>query len=834
MTERESRAIPTDGSGDRIPGPGGSLPDFLHPLFQILLLALTLLAGGQLVHPPGVAAQSSTYVTQSRLESVFPGAERFSEKEGEPPVYRAYAVDPDTGEETLLGFVFQTEDVPPEREGYNAPIRTLVGMDLEGVLTGIRVMSYRESLRGSRGDFLGRPGVQGQFAGKSIRDRFRVRDDVRNVTGATITVRAMAEGIRNAARRVAAAYLLQPEESGEGSAPHMGTLSVDELEPMLWAEMVALGLVVEVSGEVGRERPLRVSLAYLRDRPMVEAFFGTARIEELIADARAEAPEGHLFFLGLNGPDVIIFSMSRIWFVQGGDTIRVERSDFETGGRRTSGKAGGLFDRAGLLAVGPELDVRRPFTLVVDLERDRGTVWTEYRAFPDREAVAGSGGAANAGATADGGAVPDAEPVLDAGPAANAEAAGNAAGAIADAGAAVSQAGEASEGGEASEAGTTTDVVEAGELAGVVGDDQAERDGEGQGDGRGEGGRQAEGGGRAEGGDESQGSDQTEAAAEGTEPARADELVADGELAFDFTEEELAALLVEEDEEESLLAVTLAQTYWPRVISLVLLLVLVTAAFVAKTKPALRWLALAGTLGFLGYVDGGFLSVSHIVAGISAGPGVFLEDLSLLILASFTVVTTLFVGRVFCGYLCPFGALQDILDRVVPRRFRRELPRAIHERALWVKYGVLAVVLAPAILGIPATVYHWFEPFGTVFFWSSSMALWAIAGGILVASAVVPRFYCRYACPLGAALALGSLASPFRIRRVEQCTLCRVCERKCPTGAIRREKIDFKECVRCNECEIQLLHRTGVCKHDMDEIRPRLVQMSTPSSRRGA
>ncbi|MFW5904613.1 MAG: 4Fe-4S binding protein, partial [bacterium] len=676
--------------------------------------------------------------------------------------------------ESLLGFVFRTQDVPPEREGYDAPIRTLVGMNLEGVLTGIRVMSYRESLRGSRGDFLARPGVQGQFAGKSIRDRFRVREDVRNVTGATITVRAMAEGIRNAARRVAAAYLLQREESGEGSVPRMGTVSAEELEPLLWAEMVALGLVAEVSGEVGRERPLQASLAYLRDRSMAEAFFGTARIEELVAEARAEAPGGHLFFLGLNGPDVIIFSMSRIWFVQDGDTMRVERDDFVTGGRRTTGKAGGLFDRAGLLAVGPELDVRRPFTFVVDLARDRGTVSAQYRAFAAPAVVA------------EGEAESDSEPEPEA-----------------EADALVESSSES----EAASPGAT---------------------------GGGEG--PADSDARADASVETRaGTGAAESPESGEGPASAEAPVArapaTGARSFDFTEDELAALLVEEDEEESLLSVTLAQTYWPRVISLVLLLVLATAAFVAKTTPALRWLALAGTLGFLGYVDGGFLSVSHIVAGISAGPGVFLEDLSLLVLVSFTVVTTLFVGRVFCGYLCPFGALQDILERVVPRRFRRELPRAIHERALWLKYGVLAVVLAPAVLGIPATIYHWFEPFGTVFFWSSSIALWAVAGGILLASAVVPRFYCRYACPLGAALALGSLASPFRIRRVEQCTLCRVCERKCPTGAIRREKIDFKECVRCNECEIQLLHRTGVCKHDMDAIRPRLVQMSTPSSR---
>jgi polyferredoxin len=90
---------------------------------------------------------------------------------------------------------------------------------------------------------------------------------------------------------------------------------------------------------------------------------------------------------------------------------------------------------------------------------------------------------------------------------------------------------------------------------------------------------------------------------------------------------------------------------------------------------------------------------------------------------------------------------------------------------------------------------------------------------------IIPRFYCRYACPLGAALALGSLLSLRRIGRVEQCNHCNVCEQKCPTGAIRGPAIDFKECVRCNACEIQLIEKRGVCRHDMAEIRPRLVQL---------
>jgi len=95
----------------------------------------------------------------------------------------------------------------------------------------------------------------------------------------------------------------------------------------------------------------------------------------------------------------------------------------------------------------------------------------------------------------------------------------------------------------------------------------------------------------------------------------------------------------------------------------------------------------------------------------------------------------------------------------------------------------------------------------------------------------VPRFYCRYLCPLGASLALASILSPFRIRRVPHCAHCQVCENACPTGAIAGARIDFKECVRCNDCEVKLIRRAGVCRHDLDRV-SNLVQLRTGTRRR--
>ncbi|HSH74146.1 MAG TPA: 4Fe-4S binding protein, partial [Longimicrobiales bacterium] len=261
-----------------------------------------------------------------------------------------------------------------------------------------------------------------------------------------------------------------------------------------------------------------------------------------------------------------------------------------------------------------------------------------------------------------------------------------------------------------------------------------------------------------------------------------------------------------------------------RVLRTALVILLAWAAFLTK-NAALRWASLAATMLILGWIDGGFLSISHVTGLVWVGLSAIGSDPALLVMVVFTVATVLLWGRVFCGFLCPFGALQDLIDRVVPRRFKRELPPRVHRAAWKAKYAILAIIVGAAVMGAQVSLYQYFEPFGTVFFLSSNALLWTIACAFLIASAVVPRFYCRYVCPLGGLLAIGSLLSLRRIPRVEQCDHCRVCEQQCPTGAIDGPAVSFSECVRCNVCEVQLRERRGVCRHDMEDVRPRLVQI---------
>lgn len=258
-------------------------------------------------------------------------------------------------------------------------------------------------------------------------------------------------------------------------------------------------------------------------------------------------------------------------------------------------------------------------------------------------------------------------------------------------------------------------------------------------------------------------------------------------------------------------------TPWLDVVLLLMLFGLVMASFLTKNEK-LRWLTLTITLFYLGFYKNGFLSISHITNTIKLGPDMLTSNLPTLMIVIFTVVTTIIWGRVFCSSLCPFGAVQDFLARFTPKRWKVKVPQAIHDKALYIKYGILAGILLTAVFAANLSVFQYFEPFGTLFFFSPSVVLWAILLVILIACMFVERFYCRYVCPLGAALGVVSLVSPLRIKRVPQCTLCKVCEHSCPTGAIRGAEIDFKECVRCDVCETKLITLAGTCRHPMEEI----------------
>jgi NosR/NirI family transcriptional regulator, nitrous oxide reductase regulator len=154
-----------------------------------------------------IAAQAPTGAVEARLRTLFPAAASFSAKGGTPPRYTAYAPNPNGGEPVIAGFAFLTTDLEPLESGYDGPIQMLVGMTPRGVIAGVIVTAHREPY----GYFsVEPPAFAAQFAGKDVRDPFKVGEDIEAISRATITINSATRAIRNSARRFARQVLTAP------------------------------------------------------------------------------------------------------------------------------------------------------------------------------------------------------------------------------------------------------------------------------------------------------------------------------------------------------------------------------------------------------------------------------------------------------------------------------------------------------------------------------------------------------------------------------------------------------------------------------------------------
>ncbi|MBI4265271.1 MAG: FMN-binding protein [Acidobacteria bacterium] len=143
---------------------------------------------------------------QAQLKQLFPSADAFSPKGGDPPHFKAFAARAG-GAQEMLGYAFWTTELQPLERAYDGPIRMLVGLTPKGMLTGILVVEHHEPY----GDFsIEPPAFAAQFQGKDIRDPFRVGSDIDAVSRATITVTSATRAVRNSARRIARSLLTPP------------------------------------------------------------------------------------------------------------------------------------------------------------------------------------------------------------------------------------------------------------------------------------------------------------------------------------------------------------------------------------------------------------------------------------------------------------------------------------------------------------------------------------------------------------------------------------------------------------------------------------------------
>ena len=195
--------------------------------------------------------------------------------------------------------------------------------------------------------------------------------------------------------------------------------------------------------------------------------------------------------------------------------------------------------------------------------------------------------------------------------------------------------------------------------------------------------------------------------------------------------------------------------------------------------------------------------------------------LSLYVLGLLTVFGTL-LGRFVCGFLCPFGLIQDLLFKIP---FVKKLRRLPGEKGLrWLRFiflGVFVILLPMFVIDITGLGEPWFCkwicPVGTLeggiplvllnnamrgaagFLFRWKLVILAIT---LLLSIIIYRPFCRYVCPLGAVYGLFNKISFYRIKiDSEKCVSCGVCQKACKFDIPVWKNQDSMDCIRCGECK---------------------------------
>jgi len=240
----------------------------------------------------------------------------------------------------------------------------------------------------------------------------------------------------------------------------------------------------------------------------------------------------------------------------------------------------------------------------------------------------------------------------------------------------------------------------------------------------------------------------------------------------------------------------------------ILFLIVGLAIYGYLTKSQIiRYLSFSLSIVYIGFVKGGGVSINNLVSISQGHFPTFQDNAYLYGLLVVAIIFTIFLGRFYCGWVCPFGFILELLHR---KHLNISVPKRIDIWLRLIKYVILIVILflasITAMSGKAMIVTDRVEPFFTFFKLGSDWVNWSLLIFIIFCSIFISRAYCRYLCPLGAFLSLITIVSSgiksfvFKIYHFEK----RYCP--CQMGSIpydsmfKKLKINNSECITCYAC----------------------------------
>lgn len=167
--------------------------------------------------------------------------------------------------------------------------------------------------------------------------------------------------------------------------------------------------------------------------------------------------------------------------------------------------------------------------------------------------------------------------------------------------------------------------------------------------------------------------------------------------------------------------------------------------------------------------------------------------IAIIVLVLFIILAFVF-GRAFCGYVCPVGAIQELVYHIPTKKLKiktKSIP-IVFRLVFLLIFIVLALVFSIGVLKYLGIRHFFYLNFASVFFY--------VFLALLIVSLFVYRPLCRFFCPYGALLSVASIKGLFKIRRNDNCIDCEKCEEACPTS--EAGSADLKqECYMCGRCK---------------------------------